>query len=447
MRLMPRSLFGRLLGTAIVAVIAALAFAAFAIGNVLEHFVMRGLDDRLDAQIAIVARAVRPDGSVDPVRAIDLPPFDRPGSGWSWEIRAPGGHLRSASVGGGEIAPPGPLPTPPHWHDVPSPRPFDGRDASGLRIHGRVASVPTTRGNAEILAVGPRAMIERPLRAAMAPLLLSLLVLGAALALAILVQLRVGLRPLVRLRATLADVRAGRRTHVDATEPSELLPLVEELNALIDANRSALVQARGHVANLAHGLKTPLAALRLDVDAMSQPLLVRHIDRIDAQIRHHLGRARAASPAGAGAGVTKLAPHVIDLADALGRIHAERAIRANILIDDALMVRCDPQDLDEMVGNLLDNAWRWARREVEIVATDQGRMVNLRISDDGPGISQALLSAAIEPGRRLDEAGEGHGFGLSITRELAELHGGTLMLANRVTSGLVATLCLPSGIL
>jgi signal transduction histidine kinase len=444
MRLMPRSLFGRLLATAIVALIAALSFAALAIGNVLEHFVMRGLDDRLDAQVAVVARAVRPDGSIDATAAIDVPPFDQPNSGWSWEVRSPGGTLRSRSLGKEAIARPMPLPARPHRSPRDErPRPFEGMDPSGLSVHGRALRAATMRGEAEIIAVGPRAIVERPLRAAMVPLLLSLLLLGGALALAVLIQLRVGLRPLGRLRAMLAEVRAGRRTHIDADEPSELVPLVEELNALIEANRTALAQARGHVANLAHGLKTPLAALRLDMDDAATPALARHVDRIDAQIRHHLGRARAASPGGA-APVADLATHVADLTSALGRIHAERGIIARIVLPADLSVRCDPQDLDEMVGNLLDNAWKWARGTVEIVGTPVGRTVDLQIRDDGPGISEPLLAAALEPGRRLDEAGDGHGFGLSITRELAELHGGTLSLANRPEGGLAAVLRLPS---
>jgi signal transduction histidine kinase len=466
MRLMPRSLFGRLLGTAAIALLAALAFAAFAIGNVLERFVMHGLDERLDAQIAVVARAVRSDGSLDPAGATDLPPFDRPGSGWAWEVRAPGGTLRSASLRGREIVTAPLQPPPPELRGAVEPQPYDGRDDrpddmdDGPRphhhdrfdggpapfphnVHGRMLTIPTARGDAQILATGPRAVVERPWRAAMTPLLLSLLLLGLGLALAILIQLRIGLRPLANMQAMVADVRAGRRTRIDATEPSELRPLVEELNGLIEANRTALEQARGHVANLAHGLKTPLAALKLDLAEGSSDRLAAHVDRIDAQIRHHLGRARAASPAGVGRALTPLAPHITDLVDALGRIHADRAIRPLVEVADDLTVQCDPQDLDEMVGNLLDNAWRWARSEVRITAVSEGRTIGIAIGDDGPGISEDLLASAIEPGRRLDESGEGHGFGLSIARELAELHGGRLMLVNGAGGGLVATLHLP----
>ncbi|WP_420139700.1 sensor histidine kinase [Sphingomonas sp.] len=444
--MMPRSLFGRLLGTAIIAIVAALLFAAFTIGHVLEHFVMRGLDDRLDAQIAVLARAVRPDGRIALGRAVDLPPFDQPGSGWSWQVRAPGGTIRSRSLGAADIVRPAPptLPlAPPPGPNPAAPHPFDGSDPSGLTIHGRALTITTKQGPVEILAAGPRAVAERPLREAMAPLILSLLALGVALSAAILVQLRVGLRPIGRLRTMLADVRAGRRTQVEASEPSELLPLIEELNELIRNNRTALEQARGHVANLAHGLKTPLAALRLDLDDPSARKLARHVDRIDAQIRHHLGRARAASTGSTGSAATALAPQLDGLVTALGRIHADRSIKAHLAIPDRLAVLCDPQDLDEMVGNLLDNAWKWAASAVRVTAVSEGRMVAMHVEDDGPGIAQDLLAAAVEPGRRLDERGDGHGFGLSITRELAELHGGTLMLANVSKRGLRATLRLP----
>lgn len=446
MRLLPRSLFGRLLVTAGVAILVALAFAAFTIGHVLERFVTHGLDDRLDAQIAVVGRAIGPDGRLDSGRAIDVPPFDRTGSGWAWEVRAPDATLRSASLGQVDIVPDAGPPLhfgPPR--DGSAPRPFEGRDAGGERIHGRLLTIATPRGAVRILATGPRSIVERPLHEAMMPLLFSLLALGLTMTVAVLIQLRIGLRPLAALRASLADVRAGRREHVEAAEPSELLPLVAELNALIDANRASLAQARGHVANLAHGLKTPLAGLRLDLEGRDPDgRLAAHVERIDAHIRHHLGRARAASDAGAGRTATRLSVHVGDLVAALTRIHAERAIDADGAIDPALAVRCDPQDLDEMLGNLLDNAWIWARSRVTITAETTGREIAIHIADDGPGLADDQLARAIEPGWRLDESNPGHGFGLAIARELAELHGGRLELRNRDGAGLAVTLALPA---
>jgi len=445
MRLLPRSLSGRLLATAAVTIAIALAFAAAAIGHVLERFVMSGLDDRLDAQIAIVSRAVGPDGTLDATKVIDLPPFDQAGSGWAWEVVGPAGTLRSASLKGVDL----PLPSDdgPPWHRDRDrvrerPHPLEGTDASGLRIHYRIARLPTLRGDALVLAAGPRTIVDRPIRAAMLPLLLSVLLLGGFLALALVVQLRIGLRPLAKLRDRVAEVRTGRVRHITVDEPTELLPLVAELNALIDANEAAVARARGHVANLAHGLKTPLATLKLDL-AEGDGRLREQVERMERQIRHHLGRARAAEP-GAAAARVELTPHLNDLVAAMARIHADRDITPLVDLAPTLKVRCDAQDLDEMLGNLLDNAWRHARTRVRISARAADRMARIDIADDGPGMTPAQI-AEITRGHRLDERGEGHGFGLAISRELAELHGGTLELGVSAAGGLSVVLRLPGG--
>ena len=460
MRLLPKSLTGRLVVTAVAAIVAALILAAFAIGHVLERFVMRGLDDRLDAQIALVANAVRTDGSFDDRSRIDVPPFDTLGSGWAWQADGPGGTRRSASLGENSLplppdwrAPPAPLAPPPPDADAPPrpaepdaghPRPLDGWDRDGRPLHYRVVTLLSPRGAVTIVAAGPRRIVDRPLAAAMAPLLLSLFLLGLFLALALIVQVRVGLRPLQRLRDHLAAVRAGEARRVDVAEPTELLPLVAELNALIDANDQAVARARGHVANLAHGLKTPLATLRLDLaDRDPSGKLRAQVERMEGQIRHHLGRARAAEPGGAAARI-ELAPHLTDLTAALGRIHADRAVALRVDLEPGLRVRCDAQDLDELLGNLLDNAWRHAREQVCVVARREDRMVRIAIGDDGPGMRDDDIAEALVKGRRLDERDGGHGFGLSITRELVELHGGALDLGRSDLGGLEAVVRLPS---
>jgi signal transduction histidine kinase len=282
----------------------------------------------------------------------------------------------------------------------------------------------------------------------MAPLLGSLLLLGLALGIATLVQLRIGLAPLGRMRTALAAVRSGHATTIPVDQPSELAPLATEINALLAENAAALANARGHVANLAHGLKTPLATLALSVRPLDPDgTLGAQIARIDQAVRHHLGRARAATPGAASRVATPLAPVVADLADALARIHAERGIAADVAIDPALAVAVDRQDLDELVGNLLDNAWRWAATRIAVRATrsEDDRFAMLAIEDDGPGIPESTRAAALSAGQRLDERGDGHGFGLSIATELANLYGGTLMLDTASLGGLVVQVTLPLG--
>ncbi|KQN07852.1 HAMP domain-containing sensor histidine kinase [Sphingomonas aurantiaca] len=456
LRLIPRSLFGRMLAIAALSTGLALVFAGITIGNVLERFVMRGLDERLDAQVAVLARAVRPDATLDRTRAVDLPDFGVPGSDWSWHVDGPAGRVDSGTTPPLPAPrPAAPPPAPKPGADRPPPPPGPGgpedrqlhagdtRASSGERLHSRTMEVPTPRGAVTITAIGPRRIVEEPLREAMIPLLGSLALLGAGLALATLLQLRFGLRPLRDLRTALAAVRAGTQRHVPDEQPGELQPLVTELNALIDQNAAGLAHARQHVANLAHGLKTPLAALSLRIAEAGAGDDVRDmVDQIDRRVRHHLGRARADATGGARSR-TPIAPAVDDLVAVLRRIHADRPIAVDIAIPAGLAVAIDAQDLDEMIGNLLDNAWRHARAALAISAAAADGVVTLDVADDGEGIDDAAIAQAMLPGRRLDERGDGHGFGLSITRELAELSGGTLVLGRSTTGGLLARLSLP----
>ena len=438
--MMPRSLAGRLLVIAAVSTLAALLFAGFAIGHVLGRFVMTGLDQRLDAQVEVLARAVAPDGRVDRARAIVLPPFDVPDSGWTWRIDGPGGLAIVAEPGP-------PIAREPDGRRHPRPGYVRGARGGG-GLHVRRLTIDTAAGPVTITVAAPRAVATRPLREAMLPLLGSLALLGLALAGATLVQLRLGLRPLRTLSTALADVRAGRRRTVPEDQPAELRPLVAELNALIDQNAAGLEQARRHVANLAHGLKTPLAALavRLAEPGRDPDTALRGmVERIDTQIRHHLGRARASAPGAAIRARTLLAEPVDDLCAVMRRVHADRRVSAEAAIPATLAVAVDGQDVAEMLGNLLDNGWRHARSAVRVEAVREGALVRIVVDDDGAGLSATAAADALVPGRRLDERGDGHGFGLSITRELAELNGGSLTLArgDRL-SGLRVVLILPA---
>jgi signal transduction histidine kinase len=443
MRLVPRSLFGRLLGLATLATLAALLLASVAIGHVLERFVMRGFDDRLDAQTTVLARAVDARGRLDPARAINLPGFDQPGSGWVWQVRGADGRAWRNSPD----APPAPPVGLPPEHDPMRPHPGEGRGASGEPLHFRTLTLARAGGPVTIAASGPRRVVEAPLREAMVPLLGSLALLGMGLAAATLIQVRVGLRPLRTLQAALGDVIAGRHRHVPTDLPVELAPLASELNTLIDQNAEGLAHARRHVANLAHGLKTPLAALGLELaDRDPDGRLAAMLADIDRRVSHHLRRARAAMPGAPGRAATPLAPAIGDLVSVLQRVHADRAIAVERVVPAGTTVGVDAQDLDEMIGNLLDNAWRHAAHAIRIDAVIDSGKVAITIDDDGAGLDATQRAEALVPGRRLDEAGPGHGFGLPITQELAELNGGGLLLDGSPTlGGLRAVLTLPTG--
>ncbi len=436
-----------------VAILAALGIAGWAIAGVLERVVTEGIDRRLDAEIALMASVVDGDGRVDRAALAQRQGALDAGRDWLWRIEAPGGAIGSTDrfVPRPDAARPGPRlpgppgPPPPGAAPLPDagPQGVDGTDASGARLHARRLVLTTRGGPVTLFAAAPRGVIARPLREALVPLLAALAILAGLLATATLVQLRLGLKPLARLRAQLAAIRAGEAERVDEDQPVELQGLAAELNALAADRAQALATARQSAANLAHALKTPVAtlALRLRADAEG----AAQVERIDATIRHHLARARAGVVDTRAS--TAVRPAVDDLVQAIGRLHRIRglAITADVRGDPVAAI--EPQDFDELLGNLLDNAAQHARSIVQASASldpaDARRLV-LTVADDGPGIPEEERSRVTQAGVRLDERGEGHGFGLAIVRELASLHGGALTLDAREGGGLVARVTLPA---
>lgn len=424
------------------ATLVALAVAGLSIAGVLARFVTQGVDQRLDAELALIATAVRDDGTIDTARLHRMQDMLDAGPEWRWRIEAPGGRFGSADMPApapiaGQIGgPPAPPPGPPDGH---RPRPIEGHDPDGAPVHARTLTLDTPAGPVRLSAAAPRAVIARPVRGALVPLLLTLAVLGAVLAVAALVQIRLGLRPLRRLRDDVGAIRAGRAQAVATDQPAELRPLAEELNALVRDTDAALATARASAANLAHALKTPVATLAL---ALRDDPRGAQVARIDTVIRHHLARARAGAAISARV-ATPLAPAIDALAGVIGRLRDARAIAVDTRIPDGISVVIDPADLDELAGNLIDNAVRHARTRVTVAATVEGRRVRLTVGDDGPGIAAADRARATAPGVRLDQRSDGHGFGLAIVRELAELHGGTLRLEDAAGGGLAASVTLP----
>lgn len=447
MKLVPASLGGRLLLGAAVFVAAALAAASILIGFILHHFVTGQIEQRLDTQIAAIVGALKADeaGSLRLATDLDGPPFDRLASGWYWQVTGAGQPLKSRSLGAASLdAPPRPF----DWRHLFSDRAASAKapDAQGQMLHIRVRQASLEGRSITVTASAPQAAIDGPMRQALLSLVGSLVALWIGLMLATLVQIRMGLRPLRRLRDAMMRIRSGELQHVPSDQPTELHPLVTELNGLIDQNAAGLASARRHVSNLAHGLKTPLASLSIELqEAGRDPSgsMKELVDQIEHRVRHHLGRARAAAGASRPSR-TLLAPRLTDIAAVMARVHADRGICFLEEIDDGLTVACEPQDLDEMLGNLLDNGFKWARTTVRASVEIRNADVAISIDDDGPGLADAQMMEALLPGRRLDESVPGHGFGLPITRELAELYGGTVLLCRGPLGGLRATIALPS---
>lgn len=450
------SLSRRLLIAASGFIAVALVIATVLIGFVLHRFVQGQIDQRLDTQIVFLASMLRADrdGRLSLAGNADGPPFERVRRGWYWQVIGPGNALHSASLAGADLDDALKLRHPPPPREdrgdrEPRPRPADGIGPDGDHLHYRIKVEQVGGRDVTIIASAPRAAVLGPLREALVTLGISLAVLGLALVFAIMLQIRLGLRPLERLRQALADVRAGRSERVPDRQPREIQPLVQELNGLLAQNAANLERARRHVANLAHGLKTPLATLSIATSdgAVHNPAILQPlVTQMERRIRHHLGRARAAALHGSVRVQMLAAPRLQDLGAVLARIHHDKAIAFTVDVPSDLVVACEQQDFDEMAGNLLDNAFKWARSRVTIRACCRDAIVEFAVEDDGAGLMPAQREQVLRPGERLDEAAPGFGFGLSIASELAELYGGGIALEASTLGGLRALLRLPGAV-
>jgi signal transduction histidine kinase len=280
---------------------------------------------------------------------------------------------------------------------------------------------------------------------------------------------RRGLSPLERLRGRLVSVRAGTDARITGSYPSEVQPLVDDLNALLEHRDEAVRRAVAKAGDLAHGLKTPLAVLTQEAErarAAGQPELAaslfEQVLRMRRQIDYHLAHARAAA-SGATLGATSRVRESVDgLVRTMERLYAARNLEIRVAVDPALIVQVQRQDLDEMLGNLLDNACKWGRTRIAVTAdvpvqgapvgaglpgpsaVEGSRPVVITIDDDGPGVPADMRHSVLQRGVRADEAAPGSGLGLAIVRDLADLYGGEIALEGSPLGGLRVLLRLPA---
>ena len=274
----------------------------------------------------------------------------------------------------------------------------------------------------------------------------SLGILWFGLLVASVVQIYVGLRPLGRIRAGLADIRNGRAERLEGDFPAEVTPLADELNAHLGHIAAIVERARTHVGNLAHSLKTPLSVLTNEAAAASGPFaetVRRQAQIMGRRVDHHLVRARTAAVGDVLGARTAVQPVLEDLSRTLRRIHRGRKIEVSFDDTGPMDFRGDRQDFEEMVGNLMDNACKWAASEVAVSAGRQDGRLRIVVDDDGPGLAPEEREKALRRGGRLDETVPGTGLGLSIVEEIAGLYGGHFSLQDSPTSGLRAVLELP----
>lgn len=415
-----------------------------------------GLERELDSVLESLLAGVQPfEGAL---RLPDPPNdsrFQRAYSGRYFEVallRPEGVRVayRSRSLFDREIALPGDVaermirsPGDPHYFNVAGP------DDQPLRVAAEAVRLPGVAEPVALLAAADRRPALADARRFSATLWSALAALALGLLAAVFFQVRVGLAPLDRVRRDVADVRRGRAASLAGEYPLEVAPLTSELNALLDHNRAVVERARTHVGNLAHALKTPISVLRNEAAAEQgalAELVARQTEAMARNVEHYLQRAQAAARAEAIGARCAVAPVLEDIARTLEKLYGRsRDLDISIACEAGLTFRGERQDLEELVGNLLENACKYGRGRVQAsAAAAPGRDVfTLIVEDDGDGLSEAAAAEALQRGRRLDETAPGQGLGLSIVEDLARLHGGALSLDRSGLGGLRATLRLP----
>jgi signal transduction histidine kinase len=441
------SISRRLAGFAFVFVTTTLVAASVILYLIVAGVVREQIDQRLDTQIDGLrgGLSVNAEGRIVLATSLDGPPFDRQGLGWYWQVSGDQVHLTSRSLAGKSIASP---PRPFDWRHVLSgqPQPADHVQFRGEDLYVRVEKATIGDRAIEISVTAPQSALAAPARRALLWLVAAMALLGAVLVAGIFLQVHYGLRPLRQLTSNVSAITAGILPRLPDVDVDELRPVSQEINRLVDQNLQRLADTRLHFANLAHGLKTPVASLSLAFNSTNDPEgeMRSLVDIIDRRIRHHLARARKTTSGTAAATIIK--PRIDDLILVMSRIHTGRAVITHCEINRDLAVACDAEDIDEIFGNLLDNAFKWASRLVTVSAATEGNAIVITIEDDGPGMDEAKIAEAFLAGVRMDETVPGHGFGLTIASELVKLYGGSTVLQNASGAGFRQVVTLPRAV-
>ena len=316
-----------------------------------------------------------------------------------------------------------------------------------LRAVARAVNLPGRQGAVLFMVAEDRAQLDTDARRFAETTALALAILGVGLVAGVVIQVRVGLMPLFKLRRDVAGVRKGQAERLDEDYPVELAPLAGELNALLAHNQEVVERQRTHVGNLAHALKTPLSVMLAEAERNDHPLaevVTRQAQIMRSQVDHHLRRARAAARSQGPGERTPVAPLLDELSRTLERIFQDRRVQVDWDADEQLAFQGERQDLLEIVGNVMENAAKWCRRKVRVEAVEDGpSRLKFTVEDDGPGLPPERRAEVLLRGARLDETAPGSGLGLSIVEELAKAYGGSVALSASEMGGLKVDILLP----
>lgn len=455
------SLAFRLFATSAVWTLLVLPLAGYLIYSLYRNDVQTSFDMQLKKLLTVLMLDSMNTSGDEPVRPNNQyePLFEVTHSGWYWQIQpidgAPGRRLVSPSLASEALPSPYEKKFPTddtgtRWSNVPGP---GGETIRTLEVIGSPGH-DAAKTKYSIIVAGPLDWLETTVAKFRNRLTIALALVGAGLLGVTLVQIRFGLLPLKRIEKGLALIRSGDASKLAGRLPAEIEPLQTELNALIQANTDVVERARTQVGNLAHALKTPLAVITNEAREDKSPFAAKVSEQAQLmrdQISHYLDRARMAATAGTLGRVTPVEATIEPLVRALERINRDKGTSITVSIPAGAKFQGEKQDLEEMLGNLLDNACKWSRAKVHLtVAIDDERAsggrksLRILVEDDGPGVSPQQRARIGKRGIRLDETKPGSGLGLSIVSDLAASYRGSMRLDASPHGGLLVELLLPA---
>jgi signal transduction histidine kinase len=438
------SLSSRMIGVAALWIAVLLGSGGYALNRVLTGAITQNFDDGLDYILTsmVAAAEVDPEGEVFLNRPLGDQRFLEPYSGLYWQISGGGFEpFRSRSLWDRALKHEGShIDTGTHVYDS-SELPDEV-----IRVAERTIVLPNLNVRWHFQVAQRRDELDAQIGTIRNTLLISFAALALGLILMAALQTVYGLWPLRILRRSIADMRTGKTGRVEENElPSEVSPLVEELNGLLDHNEKQAEEARRHAGNLAHALKTPLTVIMNAATAHAADLgetVIREAATMRRQVDHHLARARAVGRRGYAHSRADVWPSLESVERAVSRLYPN--CRFDMDGEKSLAARIERQDLDEMLGNLVENAAKYGGGSVFVTVTRDGDMVDVAIEDDGAGISEESSRKLFQRGERLDQTKPGTGLGLAIVRDVAEIYGGTIGLEeSEDMGGLLARLRLP----
>jgi signal transduction histidine kinase len=442
------SLMRRMVGVAALWILLLLAGGGIALDRVLTVAVTNNFDSSLDYVLTamLVQAEIGPDGEVRFNRPLADQRFYEPYSGLYWQVSAKGQEpFRSQSLWDQALA----VDLSRKWEDIHT---YDSRQFRNepLRVVERDVTLPGSKTAWRFQVAASRDALNDQIRVLRKTLIRSFAILALGLVLMSSLQTIYGLWPLRRVRMAIGRVRSGRAARVDVAVPVEIRPLIEELNDLLAHNEERAEEARTHAGNLAHALKTPLTVIMNEVTAGDGDLsatVMREARTMRRQVDHHLARARAVGRRGSAQSRAEVWPSLEAVQRAVDRLYPDAVI--DLDGERGLAVRAERQDLDEMLGNLIENAAKYGGGRVFITVTSRdtpadGTVAEIAVEDDGRGIPKAARSLIFERGARLDTGKPGTGLGLAIVRDVAEIYGGAVALEeSEDLGGLMARLTLP----